>query len=101
MIETQKLTQADEEATLRRIQRKPSMPQANARNYDKENVRMGVKNAVDLVLSQLQGQNEDEVQHKFHNELIKFSQDQEDKVSKAKEPKYLTVKGLLDHPYFI
>ena len=33
--------------------------------------------------------------------MIKFSQDQEDKISKAKEPKYLTVKGLLDHPYFI
>lgn len=77
------------------------MPKSNARNYDKENERMGVANPIDLVLSHLQGQAEEEVQHKFQKDLIKFSQDQEDKITKAKEPKYLTIKGLLDHPYFI
>ena len=38
---------------------------------------------------------------KFDKNLIKFSQDMEVNVKKAAENKFLTIKGLLEHPYFI
>ena len=37
---------------------------------------------------------------KFDRDLIKFSQDI-GVVKKEKEQKFLTIQGLLDHPYFI
>jgi peroxiredoxin len=62
---------------------------------------MGVTSVIDLILDQANKLNESEARHKLDNELVGFSQDAEDKVKKAKEQKYLTIKGLLDHPYFI
>ena len=101
MVEQQKSQEASEEANMRRIQRKPQMPQANFKNYDRENERMGVKSAVDLFLGEQTGKDHEHEVHKFDADLIRFTHDSEDKINKAKEPKYLTIKGLLDHPYFI
>ena len=81
----------------RLIQRKPTNPQANRTNYEEENKRMGVRNEVDLILGE---QQREEAKQKFDRDLIKFSQDI-GVVKKEKEQKFLTIQGLLDHPYFI
>lgn len=101
IMEAEKASKEEETNTLRRIQRKPQAPQANLRNFDRENERMGVTSVIDLILDQANKLNEQQSRHKLDDELIKFSQDADDKVKKAKEQKYLTIKGLLDHPYFI
>lgn len=84
---------------MRRIQRKPQMPQANLKNFDRENKLMGINNSVDLFMT-----SEKVKEHELHKvdvDLVRFTHDSEDKINKAKEPKFLTIKGLLDHPYFI
>lgn len=101
MMEQQKSQEASEEVNMRRIQRKPQMPQANLKNYDRENERMGVRSAVDLFLGEQNSKDHEHEVHKLDADLIRFTHDSEDKINKAKEPKYLTIKGLLDHPYFI
>ena len=58
---------------------------------------MGITNEIDLILGEHEKKN---AQNKFDKELVKFSQDI-GVVKKEKETKFLTVKGLLDHPYFI
>ena len=58
---------------------------------------MGITNEIDLILGE---QEKKDAQHKFDKELVKFSQDI-GVVKKEKETKFLTIKGLLDHPYFI
>ena len=58
---------------------------------------MGVTHEIDLILGELE---KGQAKSKFDKELIKFSQDVE-VVKKAKEQKFLTIQGLLDHPYFI
>ena len=81
----------------RLISRKPANPVANRKNYEEENARMGITNEIDLILGEHEKKN---AQNKFDKELVKFSQDI-GVVKKEKETKFLTVKGLLDHPYFI
>jgi hypothetical protein len=58
---------------------------------------MGVTHEIDLILGELE---KGQAQQKFDRDLVKFSQDIE-VVKKAKEQKFLTIQGLLDHPYFI
>jgi hypothetical protein len=77
------------------------MPQPNLKNFDRENERMGVTSVLDMILDHANKLNENETRGKLERELVMFTQDAEDKVKKTKEPKYLTIKGLLDHPYFI
>lgn len=55
---------------VRRIQRKPNNPRANARDYSKENERMGVKTEVDLLL---EGVSKAEAKMKFDKELHGYS----------------------------
>lgn len=104
----------EEEAKLvgqRRIQRKPEVPKANMRDYAKENERMGIKTEVDLLV---EGVQKAEAKMKFDKNLMEFStqdgkkgQADADKGGKnkqktqLKEQKFLTVQGLLDHPFFI
>jgi len=79
------------------LERKPKNPKANLKNFDEENRRMGVRNEVDLLLQESERAT---AQNKYDKELLKFSQDI-GVVKKAKEQKFLTIQGLLDHPYFI
>ena len=58
---------------------------------------MGVTNEIDLILGE---QQKAQAADKFDKELVKFSQEI-GVVKKEKEQKFLTVKGLLDHPFFI
>ena len=62
---------------------------------------MGVASEVDLLLSEIKNESKIEVaQKKYGKELMMFSQDT-GVVKKEKETKFLTIQGLLDHPYFI
>ncbi len=36
----------------RAIKRKPEIPKANARNFEEENIRMGVSNELDLLMGE-------------------------------------------------
>lgn len=97
LVATQKAMDTEQNEVARLIQRKPTNPLANRKNYEEENKRMGVMNEVDLIL----GEHErEEARLKYDKDLIKFSQDI-GVVKKDKEQKFLTIKGLLDHPYFI
>ena len=58
---------------------------------------MGVRNEVDLLLGEAE---REEAKRKYENDLLKFSQDV-GVVKKEKETKFLTINGLLNHPYFI
>lgn len=99
-MDAQKAADHEDEITMRRISRKPQVPKANIKNYDIENERMGVTSALDLILSESQKFTPQEARHKFEAELFGFSQDKVE-IQKAKETKFLTIKGLLDHPYFM
>ena len=81
----------------RLIHRKPANPVANRKNYEEENKRMGVTNEIDLILGENQ---KAEAKNKFDKELIKFSQDI-GVVKREKDQRFLTIQGLLDHPFFI
>ena len=70
---------------------------ANRKNYEEENKRMGIRNEIDLILGE---QEKEEAKKKFDKDLVKFSQDI-GVVKKEKEQKFLTIQGLLDHPFFI
>ena len=65
--------QEEQDAVARLIQRKPKNPQANRKNYDEENQRMGVTNEIDLLLGEQTKQ--EEAKTKYEKELVKFSQD--------------------------
>ena len=82
---------------MRLIKRKPDNPIANRKNYEDENKRMGVRNEIDLILGE---QEKEEAKLKYDRDLLRFNQDV-GVVKKEKESKFLTIQGLLDHPYFI
>ncbi len=42
----------EEAAKIRSIKRKPEVPKANAKNFEEENLRMGVKNVLDLLMGE-------------------------------------------------
>lgn len=71
LVNTQKQMQEEKDAVTRLIQRKPKNPQANRKNYDDENSRMGVKNEIDLLLGEQEKQ--EEAKTKYDKELMKFS----------------------------
>ena len=101
LVANQEKQREEEELATRAIRRKLNNPQANLKNYDLENARMGVANEVDLLLSEIKNESKIEVaQKKYSKELMKFSQDT-GTIKKEKETKFLTIQGLLDHPYFI
>ena len=58
---------------------------------------MGIRNEVDLILDV---NSKMEAKQKYDKELIQFSQDV-GIVKKEKEQRFLTIRGLLDHPYFM
>ena len=60
---------------------------------------MGVTNEIDLLLGEQQTAQEEAAQ-KYNRDLIRFSQDV-GTVKKEKEQRFLTIQGLLDHPYFM
>ena len=59
---------------------------------------MGVAKEVDLIIDNMQRA---EANLKYKKELIGYTNKEGPAVKKEKETKYLTVQGLLDHPYFI
>lgn len=85
-------------AAQRNIRRKPENPRANVKNFEAENARMGVKSEVDLILDSVKRA---EARGKYSKNLVGFSSEKGTAVKRAKEPKFLTVQGLLDHPYFM
>lgn len=97
-MDKKKLEEEAKAVGVRRISRKPDHPRANQRDYSKENERMGVTSEVDLILDTMQRA---EAQQKFTKDLHGYSSAKETVVKKEKESKFLTVQGLLDHPYFI
>ena len=48
----QKEMDAENDQFNRLIKRKPANPQANRKNYEEENKRMGVRNEIDLILGE-------------------------------------------------
>jgi hypothetical protein len=77
----------------RLVKRKKENPQANAKNYEEEEKKIGVDLVLDVMSKSKDRKLPDE-------NMIGFTQDKGE-IKKAKEAKYLTVQGLLDHPYFI
>ncbi len=77
--------------------RKQSNPKANQKNFDQENERMGVSHEVDLLLDKIEKQT---AQKQYDKGMVGFTQDV-GSVKKQKDLKYLTIQGLLNHPYFI
>ena len=101
LVANQEKIREEEALATRVISRKPNNPKANLKNYDVENQRMGVANEVDLLLGGIENESKmKQAQEKYGKELMKFSQDT-GVVKKEKETKFLTIQGLLDHPYFI
>ena len=97
-MDKEKIEREDAQIGTRAIKRKPDMPKVNTKDFQKENERMGVKNEVDLILDTVQ---KAEAKTKYAKELIGYSKDAGQTVKQEKERKYLTVQGLLDHPYFM
>ena len=71
------------------IQRKPANPQANLKNYEEENKRMGVTNEIDLILGE-DPIAQQEAKQKYERDLIRYSQDV-GAVKKEKEQRFLTI----------
>lgn len=90
-------TDKEEEQINRLVQRKRTNPTANAKNYEVENARMGVTHEVDLILEEI---NKNKARSQYDKGMVGFTQDL-GSVKKVKETRYLTVQGLLNHPYFI
>ena len=98
----------------RSIRRKPELPKANARNFDEENQRMGVTHELDLLMGEGQDM-QDLARSKMERGLIEYTsgntaalqkidkkvKDSEEKGKKEKQERYLTIQGLLGHPYFM
>lgn len=51
-VEVEKKEAEETKSTMRSIKRKPDLPKANKKNFDDENARMGVKNELDLLMSE-------------------------------------------------
>lgn len=93
---------------VRSIKRKPEIPKANVKNFEEENLRMGVKNELDLLISEPIDK-QASAKGKFERGLIEFSHQNasagaiasESGKKKEKQERYLTVQGLLNHPYFM
>lgn len=60
---------------------------------------MGVKNELDLLMGETRDK-QDMAKFKKDKGLIEYSQIMGD-VKKQKQERYLTIQGLLNHPYFI
>lgn len=58
---------------------------------------MGITHEVDLILEEIE---RTKAQRNYDKGMIGFTQDLGN-IKKAKETRYLTVAGLLNHPYFI
>jgi hypothetical protein len=54
---------------------------------------MGIRNPVDMVVG------DPEAEAKYNKSLIDYTQEKTE--SKMDKEKYLTIEGLLNHPYFI
>ena len=95
------------------------MPKANARNFEEENLRMGVSSILDLLMGESK-EAQEIAKNKLEGGLIEYSHqnnnantatdkassalkklDKESSKKKEKVDRYLTVQGLLNHPYFM
>jgi hypothetical protein len=94
VVKNDTVAQEADDVIERRIKRKQAKPSKDAKCYEEERDRMGIKNSVDLVL----GLNSAE--EKYKKDLIKDSQDEKEN-KKEKEAKYMTIGGLLKHHYFM
>ena len=94
----------------RSIKRKPEVPKANARNFEEENQRMGVTNVLDLLAGDAKDR-QDFAQSKLQGGFIDYSHQlagsgdhkaaaEGGDGKKKKVDRYLTIQGLLNHPYF-
>ncbi len=113
--------QAEEEAakvSTRTIKRKPEVPKANAKNFEEENLRMGVSTVLDLLMGDSKEKQElaklkleggffdysHQLTTNSKEEKEKEEKDKKDKKEQKKKEKvdrYLTIQGLLNHPYFM
>lgn len=59
---------------------------------------MGITHEVDLILDQID--KKEKAKKQYDKGMVGFTQDL-GSIKKAKEARYLTVQGLLNHPYFI
>ncbi len=89
------------------------MPKANAKNFEEENLRMGVGSVLDLLMGDSK-EKQELAKTKLEGGFIDYSHQQTGGVAnssggtKGGEPKkkekvdrYLTIQGLLNHPYFM
>ena len=93
------LGRAEEEHKQRSVKRKPDLPQANKKNFAAENERMGVAHELDLLLGEPRAKQE-LAQSKTDRGQIEYAQSLGE-VKKQKQERFLTVQGLLSHPYFV
>ena len=98
------------EQSTRTIKRKPEVPKANAKNFEEENLRMGVSSVLDLLMGDSK-EKQEMAKTKLEGGFIDYSHQQSGNTNESKgkgEPKkkekvdrYLTIQGLLNHPYFM
>ncbi len=100
-----KLEIEEQEKTLKNTQmrsskRKQDLPQANKKNFEDEDARMG-GNLNFLMTNSTHDQKKLTLgSKKIDKGMVSFSQTLGEK-KKERQEKYLTVNGLLSHPYFI
>ena len=82
------------DAISRKLKRKQEKPQIHKKDYEKEHLRMGIKNPVDLIVG------DPDAERKYNKKLIQYTQEERE-TKKDKEVKYLTIEALLMHPYFM
>lgn len=101
--EMEKTLRKEEEAKkqqeIRSIKRKPDVPKANKRDFDEENVRMGITSELDLLIGEGK-EKYDFAKTKKEKGMIEYTSSLGE-VKKQRQERYLTIQGLLSHPYFI
>lgn len=70
----------------RSIKRKPDVPKQNARNFEEENLRMGVTNELDLLMSE-PAEVQDMARSKMERGLIEYSAQQQQNAASLKGEK--------------
>jgi hypothetical protein len=58
---------------------------------------MGINNPIDLLLGE---EGEDQARTKYDRNLVGYTQDKAE-IKRDREARFLTIEGLLNHPYFI
>jgi hypothetical protein len=93
-------TEASVTAGQRKIKRKQDVPKANKRAGLMADNMENDTSKVALTMSVTQDQ-ETKGESKKNLGLIEFTQQTGEELKKSKKERYLTISGLLSHPYFI